>query len=57
VRNILLAEPMLLEYGELFRGMGEEDIEEMMQSFRFENCVQRTELAGILAEHAPAAAE
>jgi endoglucanase len=48
---------MLLEYGELFRGMGEEDIEEMMQSFRFENCVQRTELAGILAEHAPAAAE
>jgi endoglucanase len=57
VRNILLAEPMLPEYGGLFRGMGEEDIEEMMQSFRFENCVQRTELAGILAEHAPAAAE
>jgi endoglucanase len=61
VRNILLAEPMLPEYGELFRGMGEDDIEEMMRSFRFENCVQRTELAGILAGHAqpqaPAAAE
>jgi endoglucanase len=57
VRNILLAEPMLREYGELFRGMSEAEIEEMMRSFRFENCVQRTELAGILAEYAQAAAE
>jgi hypothetical protein len=40
VRNILLAEPMLKEYGELFRGMNEEQIDEMMRSFRFENCVR-----------------
>jgi endoglucanase len=53
VRNILLAEPMLPEYGDLFRGMSETEIDAMMHSFRFENCVQRTELADILAEYAP----
>jgi aryl-phospho-beta-D-glucosidase BglC (GH1 family) len=53
VRNILLAEPMLPEYGELFRGMNEGDIEEMMRSFRLDKCVQRTELAHILSEYAP----
>jgi len=52
VRNILLAEPMLPEYGERFRGMSETEIDEMMRSFRFENCVKREELAGILAEYA-----
>lgn len=52
VRNILLAEPMLPEYGELFRGMGEAEIDEMMRSFRFENCVKRERLADILAEYA-----
>jgi endoglucanase len=53
VRNILLAEPMLHEYGELFREMDETEIDAMMRSFRFENCVQRTELARILSEYAP----
>jgi endoglucanase len=52
VRNILLAEPMLAEYGELFRGMSEEEIDGMMRSFSFENCVKRERLANILAEHA-----
>ncbi len=52
VRNILLAEPMLQEYGELFRGMNETEIDKMMRSFRFENCVQREGLADILAEYA-----
>jgi endoglucanase len=50
VRNILLAEPMLKEYGELFRGMDEAEIDDMMRSFRFENCVRREELASILSE-------
>ena len=54
VRNILLAEPMLKEYGELFREVSETEIEGMMRSFRFENCVQREELAGILAEYSQA---
>jgi len=52
VRNILLAEPMLPEYAGLFRGMGEEEIDAMMRSFRFENCVRREPLAGVLAEYA-----
>ncbi len=52
VRNILLAEPMLREYAELFRGMDEAGIDDLMRSFRFENCVRREELASILAEHA-----
>jgi endoglucanase len=43
---------MLREYCELFRGMDETEIEEMMRSFRFENCVKRERLAGILAEYA-----
>jgi endoglucanase len=54
VRNILLAEPMLPEYAELFRGMSETEIDELMRSFRFENCVKREELAGILSEHSQA---
>ena len=61
VRNILLAEPMLQEYGELFRGMTEEEIDGMMRSFSFENCVKRERLASIRAEQsrpqAPTAAQ
>lgn len=52
VRHILLAEPLLPEFGELFKGMSEPEIDLMMQSFKFENCVQREELARILADHA-----
>ncbi|MBN1219439.1 MAG: cellulase family glycosylhydrolase [Anaerolineae bacterium] len=52
VRHILLAEPLLPEFGALFKGMTETEIDEMMQSFCFENCVQRTELANILKAHA-----
>jgi endoglucanase len=51
VRNILLAEPMLPEYAELFRGTSEAEVEELMRSFRFENCVKREELANILSEY------
>jgi endoglucanase len=54
VRNILLAEPLLPEYAELFRGMGEDEIDAMMRSFRFENCVMREELASILSEYSEA---
>ncbi|MBN1995861.1 MAG: cellulase family glycosylhydrolase [Anaerolineae bacterium] len=52
VRYILLAEPLLEEFGALFKGMTEAEIDEMMQSFRFENCLQRTELADILQAYA-----
>ena len=54
VRNILLAEPMLPEYAELFRGADEADIDELMRSFRFENCIKHDELANILSEYSRA---
>jgi hypothetical protein len=54
VRNILLAEPMLPEYAELFRDTGEAEIDELMRSFRFETCVQREQLAAILSEYSRA---
>lgn len=51
VRHILLAEPLLPEFAERFRDMSEMEIDDMMQSFKFENCVQREKLASILADH------
>jgi endoglucanase len=54
VRNILLAEPMVPEYARRFRGMDEDEIDAMMRSFRFENCVRREPLAEILTEYAGA---
>jgi len=52
VRHILLAEPLLDEFGALFKGITETEIDELLQSFCFENCVQRTELANILKSYA-----
>jgi len=52
VRNILLAEALLPEFAELFRGMSETAIDEMMQSFLFKNCVIRQPLAQSLAVYA-----
>jgi aryl-phospho-beta-D-glucosidase BglC (GH1 family) len=49
VRHMLLAEPLVDEFAERFRGLTSADIDPLMQSFRFENCRQRTELAQILA--------
>lgn len=49
VRYILLAEPLLQEFAALFKGMGEQDIDTVMQSFQFKNCVQRAELARIVS--------
>jgi aryl-phospho-beta-D-glucosidase BglC (GH1 family) len=51
VRNILLAEALLPEFAELFRGMSETEIDEMMQSFLFKNCIVRQPLAKMLAEY------
>ncbi len=50
VRHILLAEAILPEFGELFRGVSEEEIDALMQSFAFENCVIRKPLAEILRQ-------
>jgi hypothetical protein len=52
VRHILLTEPLVDEFANLFKGVTDEDIDELMNSFRFEQCVQRTELAKTLATEA-----
>ncbi len=52
VRHLLLSEAMLPEFGELFRGLSEKELDELMQSFLFKNCVKRKELAGILSRFA-----
>jgi endoglucanase len=48
VPQILFAEALLPEFGELFRDMDETAIDEMMQSFRFENCRPREPLIELL---------
>jgi hypothetical protein len=40
------------EFAALFAGVSDADIDALMASFRFEHCVQRAELAGILAADA-----
>jgi hypothetical protein len=48
VPQILMAEALLPEFGELFRDMDEPAIDEMMQSFRFENCRRREDLVELI---------
>ena len=52
VRHILFSEPLLEEFGALFKGLDEQEIDTLLQSFRFKNCVQRSELAGTLRDYA-----
>jgi endoglucanase len=42
--NILFAQPLTVEYAELFRGLGEADLIELADSFALENCVVRGRL-------------
>jgi len=50
VRHILFSQPLTVEYAELFRGLGEEELDELADSFAFASCVRRERLAEILAE-------
>jgi endoglucanase len=52
VPQILLADALIPEFGELFRGMTEDEIDEMMQSFRLENCVPRESLINLFRKAA-----
>ena len=50
VRNILLAEPMLDDFGRCFTDVTRaETARELADSFHLENCVVRERLAGILS--------
>lgn len=46
--QMLLGEALLPEFGECFRGMTETEIDDMMQSFRFERCHERVAVADIM---------
>jgi hypothetical protein len=48
VRHILIAEPLDIEFAECFRGVDDDEIEELMTSFSFERCQQRTPLLDVL---------
>jgi hypothetical protein len=51
-RNILVAEYMVQEWAEHFRGKSEEEIDLIAQSFKFEHCLHREGLNKILQENA-----
>jgi endoglucanase len=51
--NILYAQPLTVEYAELFRGLGEAGLRELAESFAFESCKVRDRLVGVLRSHAP----
>lgn len=48
VRNILIAQALVPEYCNLFKGMSDEELIALAQSFRFENYVKRNRLEDIL---------
>ncbi len=41
---------LLPAFAEQFRGMSEDEIDQMMQSFAFRNCVQREGLVQLIGE-------
>jgi hypothetical protein len=54
-RTMLVAEFLVMEWAEHFRGMEKEQLDELMKSFLFENCLQRDGLNEALRRHAPPA--
>jgi hypothetical protein len=51
-RNILIAEFLVQEWADHFKGKTEEEIKELAWSFSFENCSRRDPLNKVLAENA-----
>jgi len=43
--NITFAQPLVREYAELFRGLGEDELVALADSFAFEHCAVREPLA------------
>jgi hypothetical protein len=52
VREILISEALLPEFGRLFEGLSEERLDELASSFAFANCTVRKRLTDVLAAHA-----
>lgn len=56
-RNILVSEFLVKEWAEHFRGKSEQEIDEIAQSFKFEQCLKRDGLNKVLTENAKLVAE
>jgi hypothetical protein len=50
-RNVLLAEYLVQEWADYFKGLSEEEIDGLARSFAFENCKQREGLNKVLVAH------
>jgi endoglucanase len=48
VRHILLTEPLIHRFAQAFAGVDTDEATRLAASFRFENCVERTELSEVL---------
>ena len=51
-RNILVSEFLIREWAEHFKGKTDAELDEIAQSFKFENCVHRDGLNKVLTENA-----
>ena len=51
LRHILFAQAMLPSYAELFRGLGDEELEALAGSFSLASCVRRERLCDLVAAH------
>jgi hypothetical protein len=52
VRHLLLSESLLPEFASLFAGLSETELDALMQSFMYPNCVIRQQLADLLSAYA-----
>jgi hypothetical protein len=50
VRHVLLAEPMVKDFGRCFSGVTPDEAEELAGSFAFEECARRDRLADLLRD-------
>ena len=51
-RTFLVAEYLVAEWADLFRGLDEEDLEALAKSFHFDNCLKREGLNEVLRNNA-----
>ncbi|MEU5647098.1 glycoside hydrolase family 5 protein [Streptomyces milbemycinicus] len=49
IRHIMLGQPLVQEYAELFRGLGDDDVLALADSFALDQCVQRDRHLNMLA--------
>ncbi|WP_432181074.1 glycoside hydrolase family 5 protein [Streptomyces sp. NBC_00063] len=52
LRHIVLGQPLVQEYAEVFRGLGDDDVLALADSFSLEQCVQRDWLLDTVADDA-----